>query len=150
MRIQDFLNPSAVRVSLAAESKDAALDEMVDLLGLDERASATIGRILRRREQLGSTGVGRGIAIPHGRTLAVSRLRLAFGNHEAGLDFQAVDQRAVHAIFLIVAPPVEVSNQYLPLLGRIAQFAREPDVPERLRRITSAEELFQLLSEKGV
>lgn len=150
MRIRDFLDSSAIRTSLAATTKDAALDELVALLGLDERASATIARILRRREQLGSTGVGRGIAIPHGRTLAVNRLRLAFGTHPEGLDFGAVDQRPVHAIFLIVAPPVEVSNQYLPLLGKIAQFAREPDVPDRLRRVASADELYRLFDEKGV
>jgi mannitol/fructose-specific phosphotransferase system IIA component (Ntr-type) len=150
MRIRDFLDATAFRAGLLATTKDAALDELVSLLRLDERAAGAVGRVIRRREQLGSTGIGRGIAIPHGRTLALSRLRLAFASHPEGLAFEALDARPVHALFLIVAPPVEVAQQYLPLLGRIAQFVREPDVPERLLRVQTVEELFALLDEKGV
>jgi mannitol/fructose-specific phosphotransferase system IIA component (Ntr-type) len=149
MRLKDFLDPLAVRLGMAATVKDAALEELVAALGLDARRAESVVRILRRREQLGSTGVGRGIAIPHGRSLAVNRLQLAFGTQPAGIDYQAIDGRPVHALFLIVAPPLEVANQYLPVLGRIAQFAREPDVPERLKRLQSPEELFALLHEKG-
>jgi PTS system nitrogen regulatory IIA component len=58
--------------------------------------------------------------------------------------------KPVHHLFLIVAPPLEISNQYLPVLGRIAQFAKEADVPHRLAALTRAEEFFQLLEEKGV
>src|SRR5437879_10777138 len=84
--------------------------------------------MLRRRETLGSTGIGQGIAIPHCRSLVVNRLRVAFGRKLDGIDFKAIDDRPVHYFFLIVAPPLEVSNQYLPVLGKIAQFAKEPDV----------------------
>ena len=82
--------------------------------------------------------------------LALNRLRLGFGLHRAGLEYAAVDQRPVHVLFLIVAPPTEVSNQYLPVLGKIAQFAQMPDVPERLRALTEADQLFRLFDEKGV
>ena len=150
MRLSDFLDPSAVRPDLAATTRDEALDELTQALGLTGRQAESVGRILRRREQLGSTGMGRGIAIPHARSLAVNRLRLAFGISPNGLEYGAIDGRPVHSIFLIVAPPVEVANQYLPVLGRIAQFAREPGVPERLRLIRSADELFSLFSEKAV
>lgn len=150
MRLSDFLLPTAVRIGLSATTKGAALDELVALLGLPDRQAEAISRVLVRREELGSTGVGRGIAIPHGRTLAVNRLRLAFGTQPAGIEYQAIDGRPVHALFLIVAPPLEVANQYLPILGKIAQFAREPDVPERLKRLGSPAELFALLDEKGV
>jgi len=119
-------------------------------LGLDERSTHQLGRLLKRREVLGSTGVGRGIAIPHCRSLALSRLRLAFGVHRTGLEYDAVDHRPVHILFLIVAPPTEVSNQYLPVLGKIAQFAQMPDVPEQLRHLSTPDQLFQLLSQKGV
>ena len=98
----------------------------------------------------GSTGVGRGVAIPHSRSLVSNRLRLAYGRHPAGLEFQAIDGKPVSHFFLIVAPPLEISNQYLPVLGRIAQFAKEPDVPARLAAVTSPEEFFQLLEEKRV
>jgi mannitol/fructose-specific phosphotransferase system IIA component (Ntr-type) len=97
---------------------------------------------------LGSTGVG--IAIPHSRSLVVNRVRLAYGHSPAGIPWGAVDDRPVHHFFLIEAPPIEVSNQYLPILGRIATFAKDPNVPERLSRLSSAEEFFRLLEEKGV
>ena len=80
----------------------------------------------------------------------MNRLRVAFGRHRAGVDFASVDQRPVHSIFLLVAPPNEVSNQYLPVLGRIAQFAKDADTPERLRTVETVEEFLQLLDSKGV
>jgi nitrogen PTS system EIIA component len=150
MRLRDFFSPEAITLSLRGGSKDEILAEMVGLLGTDERSSGTLLRILQRRENLGSTGVGRGIAIPHGRSLVVSRLRLAFGHKPGGIEFQAIDNRPVFSLFLIVAPPLEISNQYLPVLGRIAQFAKEPDVPDRLAALNSPEAFFRLLEDKGV
>lgn len=150
MHLHDFLDPSAIKLDLTSSTKDEVLDELVSLLGLDERSTHQLGRLLKRRELLGSTGVGRGIAIPHCRSLALGRLRLAFGLHRAGLEYDAVDRKPAHIFFLIVAPPTEVSNQYLPVLGKIAQFAQMPDVPEQLRNLSSPDQLFQLLGQKGV
>jgi mannitol/fructose-specific phosphotransferase system IIA component (Ntr-type) len=106
--------------------------------------------MLKRRENLGSTGIGRGIAIPHCRSLVVAKLRVAFGRKLEGIDFRAIDDKPVHYLFLIVAPPLEVSNQYLPVLGKIAQFAKEPDVPERLATLTEPGEFIKLLEEKNL
>jgi nitrogen PTS system EIIA component len=122
----------------------------VRLLARDARASDTLLRVLQRRESLGSTGFGRGIAIPHCRSLVANRLRIVYGLSRKGVEFHAIDGRPVHHIFLIVAPPLEISNQYLPVLGRVAQLAKEPDAPERLAALTRPEEFFQLLEEKGV
>ncbi len=150
MHLRDFLDPRAIKLGLTSSTKDEVLDEMVALLGLDERSTHQLGRLLKRRELLGSTGVGRGIAIPHCRSLALSRLRLAFGVHRAGLEYDAADNKPAHIFFLIVAPPTEVSNQYLPVLGKIAQFGQMPDVPDQLRSLASPDQLFELLSQKGV
>jgi nitrogen PTS system EIIA component len=150
MRLTEFFSPEAIALSLRAASKDEILAELIGLLRMDERSAGTLLRILQRRENLGSTGVGRGIAIPHGRSLVVSRLRLAFGHKPAGIEFQAIDSRPVFSLFLIVAPPLEISNQYLPVLGKIAQFAKEPDVPDRLAALTSPDDFFRLLEEKNV
>ena len=150
MRLRDFFSLDGISLSLRGSTKDEVLVEMVSLLRTDERAAGTLLRILQRRENLGSTGVGRGIAIPHGRSLVVSRLRLAFGHKREGIEFQAIDGRPVFSLFLIVAPPLEISNQYLPVLGKIAQFAKEPDVPDRLAALTSPDDFFRLLEEKGV
>ncbi|HKP28743.1 MAG TPA: PTS sugar transporter subunit IIA [Gemmatimonadales bacterium] len=150
MRLADFLEPSTVSFDLAGEDRDSAFGYLVGLLQLNDKSATTVHRQLIRREILGSTGYGFGIAIPHCRTLAVARLRLAFGVHRRGVDMNAVDGGPVRVFFLIVAPPMEVSNQYLPLLGRIAQLVREPEVPARLASLTSYDELQRLLSEKGV
>jgi PTS system nitrogen regulatory IIA component len=150
MRLKDFFSHDEIGLGLRGGSKDEVLAEMVGLLRTDERSAGTLLRILQRRENLGSTGVGRGIAIPHGRSLVVSRLRLAFGHKPVGIEFQAIDGRPVFSFFLIVAPPLEISNQYLPVLGKIAQFAKEPDVPDRLAKLKSVDDFFTLLDEKGV
>ena len=150
MRLRDFFTPGAISFDLQATNKDAALADMVHLLGMDARASETLLRVLQRREGLGSTGFGRGIAIPHGRSLVANRLRVAYGRSRKGVEFHASDGRPVHHLFLIVAPPLEISNQYLPVLGRIAQLAKEPAVPERLAALTGPDDFFRLLEEKGV
>ncbi|MDT8436989.1 MAG: PTS sugar transporter subunit IIA [Gemmatimonadota bacterium] len=150
MQLREFFSPEAIRLELEAETKDDALKELVGLLGLDAKSQGILFKMLKRRENLGSTGIGRRIAIPHCRSLVVNRLRVAFGRCPGGLDFDAIDRKPVEYIFLIVAPPLEVSNQYLPVLGRIAQFGKEPDVPDRLGELRAPDEFLALLEEKGV
>ncbi|HEU4763912.1 MAG TPA: PTS sugar transporter subunit IIA [Gemmatimonadales bacterium] len=150
MHLREFFADDAINLNLQGTGKDEILAELVALLHVDDRSADSLLKLLRRRETLGSTGVGRGIAIPHCRSTMVQQLRLAFGRQPAGVDYRAIDDRPVHHFFLIVAPPVEVSNQYLPVLGKIAQFAKEPDVPDRLAAVRSAEDFFALLKQKGV
>jgi mannitol/fructose-specific phosphotransferase system IIA component (Ntr-type) len=150
MELREFFAEDAVKLELEGITKDEVLKELIELLGLDEKNEAMLFKMLKRRENLGSTGIGRGIAIPHCRSLVVNKLRVAFGRKSAGVDFKAIDEKPVHFFFLIVAPPLEVSNQYLPVLGKIAQFSKEPDVPARLLSITKPSEFMQLLEEKGV
>jgi PTS system nitrogen regulatory IIA component len=150
MALRDFFTPESIALPLPATTAEGVLPALVNLLRLDARAGEGLLRVLKRREELGSTGVGRGIAIPHGRSLVVNRVRLAYGYVPDGISWQALDDRPVHHFFLIVAPPIEVSNQYLPVLGKVATFAKEPDVPERLSQLTSPEGFFRLLEEKGV
>lgn len=148
MDLREFFDRDAVNLHLKAETKDEILKELIGLLDLDEKSEGILFKMLKRRENLGSTGIGRGIAIPHCRSLVVNRLRVAFGRKPEGVDFGAIDQQPVYNFFLIVAPPLEVSNQYLPVLGKIAQFAKEPDVPAKLEEIQSPEEFLSLIEEK--
>ncbi len=150
MRLTEFFSPDAIQLQLQSTTKDDILKELTGLLKLDPKADGMLFKMLKRRENLGSTGIGRGIAIPHCRSLVVSKLRVAFGRKPEGVDFQAIDNQPVYYFFLIVAPPLEVSNQYLPVLGKIAQFAKEPDVPERLASLKTPEEFLRLLEEKGL
>ena len=148
MRLSDLFAPDAIALVLDASSKEAALAAMVALLRVDEATADTLRRMLQRREQLGSTGVGRGIAIPHCRSLVVPRLRMAYGRLSEGLSYDAIDGRPVHHIFLIVAPPVELSNDYLPVLGRLAGFAKEAGIPERLSALTTPAAFLALLESR--
>lgn len=150
MELRDFFSEDAIKLELESTEKDDILSELISLLKLDEKSEAMLFKMLKRRENLGSTGIGRGIAIPHCRSLVVNQLRVAFGRKSEGVDFKAIDTKPVYFFFLIVAPPLEVSNQYLPVLGKIAQFSKEADVPERLLALKDPKEFIELLKEKGV
>ena len=150
MELREFFSEDAVQLELQGTSKDEVLKELIGLLKLDEKAEGMLFKMLKRRENLGSTGIGRGIAIPHCRSLVVNRLRVAFGRKRDGVDFKAIDDKPVNFLFLIVAPPLEVSNQYLPVLGKIAQFSKESDVPARLLEVATPAEFMALLEEKRV
>jgi mannitol/fructose-specific phosphotransferase system IIA component (Ntr-type) len=102
--------------------------------------------MLKRRENLGSTGIGRGIAIPHCRSLVVQQLRVAYGRKPGGAEFQSIDHQPVHHFFLIVAPPLEISNQYLPVLGKLAQFAKVPDIASKLLDVDTTGQFLELIA----
>ena len=149
MKLRELFTADVVNLNLTSESKDETIDQLVSLLQLDEKSEAILYKTLKRRENLGSTGIGRGIAIPHCRSLVVSRLRLAYGKRPGGVEFKAIDDDPVYNFFLIVAPPLEVSNQYLPVLGKIAQFAKEEDVPDLLAGLEGPEDFLKLLDERA-
>jgi mannitol/fructose-specific phosphotransferase system IIA component (Ntr-type) len=149
MKLREFFTVEAVSLNLQADSKDDVLKELVALLQLDPKSEGILFKTLKRRENLGSTGIGKAIAIPHCRSLVVNRLRLAYGRKPEGIDFKAIDGAPVHNFFLIVAPPLEVSNQYLPVLGKIAQFGKDPSVPQALQALSSPAEFLSLLEQKA-
>ncbi len=150
MRLREFFSADTIKLELEGTTKEELLKELILLLSLDEKSEGMLFKMLKRRENLGSTGIGRGIAIPHCRSLVVSRLRVVFGRKSGGVDFKAIDDKPVYNFFLIVAPPMEVSNQYLPVLGKIAQFAKEPDVPDRLGQLGSPEDFLRLLEQQDL
>src|SRR4026207_730870 len=150
MELREFFSVDAVKLELESTAKDDILKELISLLNLDEKSESMLFKMLKRRENLGSTGIGRGIAIPHCRSLVVSKLRVAFGRKTHGVDFKAIDEKPVNFFFLIVAPPLEVSNHSPPVPGKIAQFSKEPDVPQRLLGLTEPMQFLDLLEEKGV
>jgi len=149
MNLADYLAPTDIHLALRGGTKREVLAELADGLGLEAEDRAAIRRILSHREESGSTGIGRGVAVPHCRTPLVKRLRVVYGRRPGGVDWGASDGPVEH-IFLLVAPPVEASNDYLAMLGRIARLAKEPDAPTRLSAATSAADVRGLLAEKGV
>jgi len=149
MKLRELFSAEVVDLDLEGDSKAEILKELVGLLDMDDKSEGILYKTLKRRENLGSTGIGKGIAIPHCRSLVVNRLRLAYGRKMEGVDFKAIDNQPVYSFFLIIAPPLEVSNQYLPVLGKIAQFAKDPEIPGKLRAIETPEEFLQLLEERA-
>src|SRR5438045_456387 len=150
MELREFFSEDAITLNIQGTTKDDVLRELIGLLHLDEKSEGMLFKMLKRRENLGSTGIGKGIAIPHCRSLVVNRLRVAFGRKRDGVEFKAIDDQPVRDFFLIIAPPLEVSNQYLPVLGKIAQFSKEADVSQRLEKLQNPNEFLALLQEKGV
>lgn len=149
MHLHEFFDAGAIALDLPAPSRESVLPAVVRLLGLEARHTEQLLRLLQRREQLGSTGVGRGVAIPHCRSLTVGRLRVAYARLAAPVEFSAIDHQPVRHVFLIVAPPLEVSNQYLPVLGRIAQLVKDGEALRRLEQAASPDAVLAVLRERG-
>ena len=97
MQLRDYFAAEAVALDLRGETKDAVLKELVGLLHLDAKSEDALLKMLKRRENLGSTGIGRGIAIPHCRSLVVSKLRVAFGRKPQGVPYDAIDGKPAPA-----------------------------------------------------
>ena len=146
MDLGSFFSADAISLHLKGTENWEILKELITLLKLDAKSEAELYKMLRRRESLGSTGIGQGIAIPHCRAPMVNRLRVAFARKPEGVDFNAMDQKPVYNFFLIVAPAKEY--RYMSVLGRIAQFAKEPDVPGRLAQLETPKQFLELLNEK--
>ena len=149
MELKELFTTSNVSLGLKADSKDEVLLELIDLLQLDEKAREMLFKMLKKRENLGSTGIGKGFAIPHCRSLVVDKLKVAFGLHQEGLNFNSIDGQPAHFFFLIVAPPIEISNYYLPVLGKVAQFCKSPDIENKLKSMNSVEDFLELLGGVG-
>jgi len=140
---EDFFIPE-----LKSTRKEEVLDEMVNFIAqkMPLKDARLVADMLKRREQLGSTGIGHGIAIPHGRTLSTPTLLVAFGKSRKGIDFDAVDNQPVYLIFMIVAPPQEESNVYLPFLGKLVEVLQIEQIREDLRKVVTFQEFIDTLS----
>ena len=146
MEITDLLTSERVISSLRAPSKKQVLQELsrraAEITGLNERA---IFDILLERERLGTTGVGSGIAIPHGKLPDLEEIFGVFARLENPIDFDAVDEQPVDLIFLLLAPE-SAGADHLKALARISRLLRNHTVCERLRAATDQHSLFALLT----
>ena len=150
MELKELFTESNVSLELSANSKDDVLVELIVLLQLDEKAREMLFKMLKKRENLGSTGIGKGFAIPHCRSLVVDKLKVAFGLHSRGINFNSIDGQPAHFFFLIVAPPIEISNYYLPVLGKVAQFCKSSKIEPKLKNLKNVDEFFELLGSFAV
>jgi len=144
----EFLRPEAVAPALRVSSKKQALHEIsahaARLTGLDER---DIFETLLQRERLGSTGIGEGIAIPHGKPARLGRLFGLMARLEKPVDFESLDGQPVDLVFLLLAPE-GAGADHLKALSRIARVLRGPGVVERLRATRDANALYAVLTQE--
>jgi nitrogen PTS system EIIA component len=124
INLSGILKPEQVNLNLKAQNRDGILKELVSQTSLGEKAQHMLLVNLKQREELGSTGIGKGVAIPHCRSLLLNSLSLIVGRSKNGVDFEAVDKKPSRLFFLIIAPPHDPQNQYLIVLGKIAQLAK--------------------------
>jgi len=146
MTLTDLIAPDAVVPALKVNNKKQAIQELAtraaELTGQNERA---ILEILLQREKLGSTGVGNGVAIPHGKLPKLGRLFGLFARLERPIDFEALDGQPVDLIFLLLAPETAGAD-HLKALARVARLLRDPNIARRLRDSRDADALYAVLS----
>ena len=146
MPLIDLVAPNAVIPALRVNSKKQILQELAskaaELCGQSER---TILEILQQREKLGSTGVGNGIAIPHGKLPKLGKLFGLFARLERPVDFEALDGQPVDLVFLLLAPE-GAGADHLKALARIARLLRDQDVAKKLRASRDAQAIYSVLA----
>ena len=147
MEIAELLSPDSVIANLKATSKKQALQELArraaEATGLHER---TVFDVLLERERLGTTGVGHGIAIPHGKLPELKQLYGLFTRLEQPVDFDAIDEQPVDLIFLLLAPETAGAD-HLKALARVSRLLRDRAVCEKLRGANQPDALYALLTE---
>lgn len=122
------------------------LDRLVSAGALDSDASTTVLRAVLKRERTGTTGIGRGIAVPHCKTAAVGRALVAFARVVEPIDFGAADGDPVHSLFLVVSPP-EASDEHVAILRSVARIARDDYASRVLRNTNDPSSLYELFCE---
>lgn len=146
MDIADLLTPESVILSLRATSKKQTLTELArraaEVTGLPERA---IFDVLLERERLGTTAVGRGIAIPHGKLPDLDRIYGFFARLDPPVDFEAVDEQPVDLVFLLLAPE-SAGADHLKALARVSRLLRDSKTCEKLRSLGSAKAIYEQLT----
>ncbi len=147
MEISDLITPARVIPTLKVSSKKQALQELsracAEFAGLDERA---IFEVLIERERLGTTGVGGGVAIPHGKLAGIDCLYGMFARLAHSVDFDSIDEQPVDLIFLLLAPETAGAD-HLKALAKVSRKLRDSENCEKLRGSESADALYALLTE---
>lgn len=149
MALVDLIEKDVVKIPMTSQSKPAAIDEMIQVLvnaGKITHADAVRQAILKR-EDLGSTGLENGIAVPHAKCPEVSQLTMAVGISPQGIDFDAMDGKPSHLFFLILAPP-DQSGPHIEALAEIAKITRSKSFYKLLTTAANAEEVVELFHEE--
>jgi fructose-specific phosphotransferase system IIA component len=151
MNIIDLISKDAVTLDIKAQNKEEAIAELVDLLvssgGVKKTERNDILKKLSEREALGSTGIGKGVAIPHAKCQNVKKMLAAFGISKEGVDFRSLDGEPTY-IFLLLIAPGETPGPHLKALAKISRLLDDKFIRERLRSAKSSAEILKTIKEE--
>ena len=145
MKISKLINKNSIIADLASKDKKGVLEELATAVS-DIAATNTreIVDVLLEREQLGSTGIGGGIGIPHGKLPSINTIVVGFGLSREGVDFDSLDNKPVHIFFLLITP-TNSTGSHLKVLAQISRLLKERQFRESLLKAESADEIIQLI-----
>jgi len=149
MRITELMDKNLIISELHSETKKEVLKELVDCitkkeLGIDGN---DLLRVLLEREELGSTGIGDGIAIPHGKVKKIEDLMVSFGRSLGGVDFQSMDGKPTHIIFLLIAPE-NSAGIHLKALARLSRLLKDSRFRKNIMEADSSQEIYDLIAQE--
>ena len=151
MNIMGFLDDRAVTTNVASQNKEDVIRELVGLLvkadSIKEKDVNKLIQILLKRESLGSTGIGQGVAIPHGKADCVTKLVAAFGVSRSGVNFDSLDGEPVHLFFLLVAPE-DSAGPHLKALARISRLLKDKHFRDSLQASRDEKALIKIIREE--
>ncbi|MFH1854378.1 MAG: PTS sugar transporter subunit IIA [Candidatus Omnitrophota bacterium] len=151
MKILDFLNEKAISADLKSEDKKGVIRELTDLLAeageLKPKMRDSVIKVLLNREALGSTGIGQGVAIPHGKCEYVKELVGAFGISKKGINFDSLDGEQAYIFFLLLAP-IESSGPHLKALARISKLLKDKYFRDSLKNTENEKALLKIIKEE--
>lgn len=151
MRILDFLGSNAIIGSMKATSKEEALAELVGPI-LEANPDLDKKQLLQtilEREKLGSTGLGGGVAIPHGKFDGLDKLAASFGRSQKGIDFSSMDNKPAHLFFMLIAPK-NCAGDHLKALARISRLFKDPILTNSLKQAENSAQIYGLLEESDL
>ena len=149
MQLNQILKIEFINANLLAKNKDEALEELVNTIirgGLKLNSSSIID-ILKQRESLGSTGIGDGVAIPHGKISDINDIVVAFGRSDEGIVYDSLDGKPVHLFFLLLAPE-NFAGQHLKILAKISKMLKDANFRKKLLKAGSQSELYEIIIEQ--
>lgn len=150
VKITDYMSEDLISLKLKSKNKDDVLMELADLIAVSpdvHNEENVIYKALIEREKLGSTGIGKGVAIPHAKTDAADRLTIAFGISKEKIDFKSLDNESVN-IFFVFASPMKDSQVYLKVLARISRLIKEEEFRNELLACKTPAEVIECINKK--
>lgn len=151
MNITDILDEDSIIAELNARDKKGVLEELVSVLvkhgRLPDREKPV--EVLLERERLGSTGIGDGIAIPHGKLKGIQGIICSFGRTKSGIDFQSIDEKPTHLFFLLLAPE-DSASEHLQALARLSRLLKDDQLRKRLLEADSKEDIYRIITEEDM